>query len=151
MLRTALVMVMLLTGAAHAEGERSLFGFEGTVGLSNGVGAGVRIGDIPFGGHITAAWQPVLVATEETDAYGLPSANLYFFSSFVVNADVYVLVVEPTPRSAVGFTAGYKYSTLLGHGGGAGFYAEIDPRQLQWEVRSHDLHRLPVALGEARA
>jgi hypothetical protein len=55
--------------------------------------------------------------------------DVYFFSSVQVNADIYVVFAEPTPRSAIGATAGYKFNNMLGHGVGGGFYAEIDPRK----------------------
>jgi hypothetical protein len=121
----AVVIVMLAAPSAHAD-DRKLFGIEGTLGVYQGIGAGVRIGDASVGVHITGAWQPLIIS-EKTAPGETPSLD--FYSTWQVNADLYVLFSEPTPRSAIGATVGYKGNTDLGHGGGIGFYAEIDAHQ----------------------
>lgn len=102
---------------------RRLFSIEATLGLYDGFGGGIRFGNERVGAHLIAGWQPLLVAaTNELDF------EFYFFSSAQLNADLY-LMFNPTRRFVAGVTAGYKFNTVLGHGGGLGFYGEINPRR----------------------
>lgn len=124
------VFLMIAALAAPARADSSVFGVEATLGVYDGFGAGVRVGDARVGVHVIAAWQPLIVTSNQTTSGGLPAEpNIDVYSSVQANADVYVLFSEPTPRSAIGVTAGYKGSNILGHGGGVGFYATIDAHQ----------------------
>lgn len=119
----ALVVVAALAASARAD-DSKLFGIEATLGVYDGIGAGVRVGDSRVGVHLIGAWQPLIVTSESDDAFAGPNIDVY--STLQANADVYLLLTEPTVRSSIGVTAGYKGSSSLGHGGGIGFYATID-------------------------
>jgi hypothetical protein len=138
MIARALVIATLIAAApayaqeavtpAAAPAERGIIGVVATLGVYSGIGAGARIGDERVGVLVTGAWQPLMIATQN-GSFGEEPADYHFHSSLQANADVYLLVSNPTPRSSVGLSAGYKGSTHLGHGVGAGFYAEIDNRK----------------------
>jgi hypothetical protein len=116
--------------ATRGESTRGRLGVEATIGVYSGMGGGVRLGDERFGVNVTAAWMPLLVTTQtRTGFVGLPKSEFHLHSTLQANADVYLLVSQPTRRSSLGLTAGYKGSTHLGHGIGLGFYAEIDAKQ----------------------
>lgn len=123
MLVRALVMLAALAATARAD-SYSLFAVEATFGVYDGIGAGVRVGDARVGVHLIGAWQPLFVTSQSGDLVPEPRIDVY--STVQANADLYVLFSEPTPRSSIGLTAGYKGSNILGHGGGIGFYATID-------------------------
>ena len=126
MLGRALVVVAALAASARAD-DSMPFGIEATVGVYDGMGAGIRMGDGRFAVHVIGAWQPLLVTSESDDPLAGPELDLY--STFQANVDLCVLLSEPTVRSTFGLTAGYKGSNYLGHGGGLGFYATIDARE----------------------
>ena len=123
------ILLLLMASPAFAD-ERSLVGLEATGGVYDGFGAGVRIGDARVGVHAILAWQPLIVTTRDS-TNPQPNLGIHAYSTFQANADLYVLLSEPTPRTSVGFTIGYKGSNYLGHGAGAGFYCEIDAHK-QW-------------------
>lgn len=125
MLGRALVVVAALASSAQADDSKYV-GVKATLGVYDGIGAGVRVGDSRVGVQVIGAWQPLIV-TSKTDDLSTPDVDVY--STFQANADVYFLFSEPTPRSSIGLTAGYKGSTHLGHGGGLGFYVAIDAHQ----------------------
>ena len=125
MLGRALVVVAVLASSARADDTR-YFGVKATLGVYDGIGAGIRVGDSRVGVHVIGAWQPLFV-TSQTDDLSTPDIDVY--STLQANADVYVLFTEPTPRASIGMTPGYKGSTHLGHGGGIGFYVAIDAHQ----------------------
>jgi hypothetical protein len=139
MIRRALVITTLVAAApAYAQeaptaqpaaAERGIIGVVASVGVYSGFAAGVRIGDDHLGVLVTGAWQPLFIATKADNAFDVPQADYHFHSSLQANADAYLLLSNPTPRSSVGLSAGYKGSTHLGHGAAAGFYAEIDSRK----------------------
>jgi hypothetical protein len=137
MIRRSLVMAgVLAVSPASAQdpaspppAERGIIGIVATGGVYSGIGAGVRLGDEQIGLLVTGAWQPLLIATQDGDVSGVPQVDYHFHSSFQANADAYLLVSNPTPRASIGLSAGYKGSTHLGHGVGAGFYAEIDNKK----------------------
>ena len=106
---------------APAEGQH-LFAVTATVGWYSGLGGGVRIGTGRAGVHLLAGWQPLIVAVKEDP----PRLNLDFHSTLQGNADLYLMLFRTTERAEIGLTAGYKYSTHLGHGAGLGAYVEID-------------------------
>lgn len=137
MIRRSLVLAgVLAVSPAYAQdpatpqpAERGIIGIVATGGVYSGIGAGVRLGDEQIGVLVTGAWQPLIIATQEDDSFGLPQVDYHFHSALQANADVYFLVSNPTPRASIGLSAGYKGSTHLGHGVGAGFYAEIDNKK----------------------
>jgi hypothetical protein len=144
MIGRALVIVAVLTASAHA--DNGVFAVEATVGVYDGFGAGVRVGDSHVGVHAILSWQPLIVTSQDNSKFP-PEPNIDFYSSVQANADVYVLFSEPTTRSAVGASVGYKGSNILGHGAGVGFYATIDARErvsyfilagLTWFPRGED-------------
>jgi hypothetical protein len=112
----------------RVESSRGMFGLEATIGVYSGIGGGVRVGDERFGVNVIAGWVPLLVATQDRESFGPETPEYNFHSTLQANADVYLLVSQPTRRSSIGVTAGYKGSTHLGHGVGLGFYAEIDAK-----------------------
>ena len=105
--------------------DRKLFSIEATLGVYNGFGLGIRLGNSRIGGHLLATWQPLLIASTGEDAL---TPNLDFFSSLQASADLYFIFAERTTVS-FGITGGYKFNNLLGHGAGLGFYAEFIPRR----------------------
>lgn len=126
MIGRVMVIVAALATPAAADDGHKLFGVEATLGVYDGFGGGIRVGDSHVGVHLIAAWQPLIVTGSGTGADPTPIIDVY--STLQANADVYLLVSAPTPRSEVGITAGYKGSNVLGHGAGLGFYATIGAR-----------------------
>jgi hypothetical protein len=125
MLVRALVVVAALASSARAD-DGKLFGVKATLGVYDGIGGGIRVGDARLGVQVIGGWQPLFVASQ-TDSSQPPDIDVY--STLQANADVYVLFSEPTPRSSIGMTVGYKGSTHLGHGAGIGFYVAIDAHE----------------------
>ena len=119
-------MVAALAGTARAN-EVELFDIEATLGVYDGFGLGARVGDGLFGVHLLAGWQPLIVTSQSNDFP--PEPHIDFYSTLQANVDLYLTLMEPTPRSSFGLTAGYKASNYLGHGGGLGFHATIDARE----------------------
>lgn len=110
---------------AEPVADRKLFSIDATLGVYDGFGLGIRVGNSRIGGHILATWQPLLILTTDVDTM---APTIDFFSSLQLNADAYVIFAERT-TAAFGMTGGYKFNNLLGHGASLGFYAEFIPRR----------------------
>jgi hypothetical protein len=103
------------------------FAFAATEGSFNGFGLGVRGGAPRVGLESSFAYMPIL-ATYSPDPETFPEFKL--LSTFQVNATMYVGIHRLNARTDLGIAFGYKYSTLLRHGGAIAFY-------LQHELAAH--------------
>jgi len=81
-----------------------------------GFGAGVGIGTRDVGVRAYGGWIPLLFTL---------NSDLKFYSGFQVGPDVYARIFSPQPNADIGALAGYRYSTLLGHGFTVGGYAQF--------------------------
>lgn len=101
---------------APPRGQRTL-GVGATLGSWAGAGLVAGGGGRSVKGWVTAGYAPVLVFSNAKTA----SKSIRFngYSAFQVGADLGVPVVT-RERSEVSLLLGYKYNTVLGHGGGAG-------------------------------
>jgi len=85
-------------------------------GSFTGFGAGVGIGTRDVGVRAYGGWLPLLLTR---------NSDLTFYSGFQVGPDLYARIFSPQPNADIGVLAGYRYSTLLGHGFTVGGYAEL--------------------------
>ncbi len=104
-------------------GDQRFFGLAANIGLFQGFGGGVRVGSTGFGIAASGAWLPVIISVQRS-AEDPPEFE--FYSSGQVNGDLYVRFAEAGPQTEIGGQGGYRYNTLLGHGGALGGYANID-------------------------
>jgi hypothetical protein len=107
------------------------FGVDLSAGSYGGQGGGVRFELGPVGVRASAVWLPVMTDMPFASAVFLvpvtkPRRSHELFMAWQANADLHVLVLRVTSRSEIGLEAGYRYSSLLGHGGAAGAHVEID-------------------------
>jgi hypothetical protein len=110
-------------------GQR-MFGVDLSAGSYGGYGGGVRLELGPVGLRASTAWLPLAtnvafllpaVLITNTD----PRQDRDLFTAWQGNADLHVLVWRVTSSSEIGLEAGYRYSSLLGHGGAAAAHVEI--------------------------
>jgi hypothetical protein len=85
-------------------------------GSYTGFGGGVGIGTRDIGVQASAGWLPLLFSL---------NSDLKFYSGFQVGPDLYARIFSPQPTADIGALAGYRYSTLLGHGFTVGGYAQF--------------------------
>jgi len=85
-------------------------------GSYTGFGAGVGLGTRDIGVRAYGGWLPLLITL---------NSDLKFYSGFQVGPDLYARIFSPQPNADIGALAGYRYSTLLGHGFTVGGYAQF--------------------------
>jgi hypothetical protein len=107
----------------HFGGQRT-FGFGPTVGFYSGAGAMVGVGET-LGLWLSGGYMPILITG--TEGNGI---KYDFYNSAQANADLALTPWHPTFRSSIGMIAGYKYNTVLGHGGSAGITFSYDLNRL---------------------
>jgi hypothetical protein len=105
--------------AVHPYFDHAPLGIYAEAGIFTGVGGGLRLGN-RVGLLGSVAWEPLFV--QYADARS--SEHFKLFNTLQVNANAYVEFWHPTPRSDVGLMGGYRYDSLLGHGGDFGFMGE---------------------------
>ena len=93
----------------------------------DGFGLGVRAQGPRVGLDVSATFRPVL-ASYSTHSGKFPELEL--LAAYQLNGSLCFGLYRPNFRTDLGFSLGYKYSTLLGHGASAAFY-------LQRELSSH--------------
>ena len=81
-----------------------------------GFGAGVGFGTRDVGVRAYGGWIPLLFTL---------NSDLKFYSGFQAGPDLYVRIFSPQPNADIGALAGYRYSTLVGHGFAVGGYAQF--------------------------
>lgn len=114
------------------DGQRSpALGIAADIGFYNGVGAGGQVTAGMLGLRATAGWNLVLVtAGDEAEV-----DSIHAFSTGQLNADLLLLPIQPRPGVQLGAALGYKYNTLLGHGVGLAFDAQLArSRSLSWHL-----------------
>lgn len=111
-----------VTEPTPSHGQRSI-GVGAEIG-ANGLGAAVHAGSPTLGLYLTAGVMPVLVFGNERNATRTPDMEAY--GTFELTADLYALLAQPSPRSAIGLCAGYNHNSLLGHGGNLGIAVRHD-------------------------
>jgi hypothetical protein len=123
------MVAVLLVGAARADDDtealvtrpppvagQRMVGLGPTLGLQVGTGALIALGS-PAGVLLSGGYMPILTTANQHET---AAAEFRIYSSAQLNADVAITPWHPSPRSALGVVFGYKFNTLLGHGGGAG-------------------------------
>jgi hypothetical protein len=99
---------------------RGPFGLLLHLGAFTGLGAGVTAGTPDVGVRASVGWTPILALLTSGS-----ESDLHFYSGLLVSPDVYVRLFSPRPTTHVGLEAGYRYSSLLGHGAALGGYAQF--------------------------
>ena len=112
-----LVLAALLIAAAP---EPRDLGVLVHIGPFSGFGAGLQAGTRALGIRVSVGWQPILIGQNTSG-----SVDLKLYSSQLVSPDLYVRFIETPTGAAVGAQLGYRYSTVLGHGLGAGGYGQF--------------------------
>ncbi len=109
--------------SGFAIGQRNL-GLAAEIGFSTGLGAALHLGSPKLGLYVAGGVLPVFVFGNEKT----PSRSMTFdaYGAAAVNADFYAMFLQPSPRSTVGVSGGYSYSTLLGSGANLGVAIRYD-------------------------
>ena len=107
-------------GEVRTAGQRNV-GMMLHVGVLSGVGGGLQVGSREVGLRASVAWSPLVVAT--TRAFS--ESDLNFYGGLLLAPDVYFRVLRAGPTTDIGAQLGYRYSSLLGHGVGAGCYVQF--------------------------
>jgi hypothetical protein len=120
--------------AGEGRGGWEGLSLEATAGGYYGLGGGLRLEAGRAGLHFGAGWQPIFlgVSTFPVIPFYTPTGTspaTDYLSAVEVNADLHFLLHRATRFSEIGFTAGYRYSTVLHHGGAFGVYAELNRGQ----------------------
>ncbi|MEO8702389.1 MAG: hypothetical protein ABI867_20255 [Kofleriaceae bacterium] len=92
------------------------------LGWTTGIAAGVQAQKDRIGVRVTAGWNPIIFATDDkmTD-----DVDLHGFHTAQINADVFVQGFDISRTGRLALALGYRYNTLLGHGGAAGIDAQL--------------------------
>ena len=106
-----------------AIGQRNL-GIAAEIGFSTGLGAALHLGSPTLGLYVAGGVLPVFVFGNEKTSSRSMTFDAY--GAAAVNADFYAMFLQPSPRSAVGVSGGYSYSTLLGSGANLGVAIRYD-------------------------
>ncbi len=108
-------------GATAPRGDgRGPFALLLHIGPYSGFGAGIAVGTPEVGMRASVGWSPVLAVLRNGS-----EDDLHFYSGLQVSPDLYARLLHPRPTTHVGLQGGYRYSTLFGHGGAAGGYAQF--------------------------
>jgi hypothetical protein len=109
-------------GTANGEGEGTLqagqraFGVGVTVGVWSGAGLTFGGGSDAVKGWATAGYAPVLVfANAKADK----ALRFNYYSAYQLGADL-AIPLKKRPRLELSLLLGYRFNSVLGHGGGAG-------------------------------
>jgi len=106
-----------------AIGQRNL-GIAAEIGFSTGLGAALHLGSPTLGLYVAGGVLPVFVFGNEKTSSRSMTFDAY--GAAAVNADFYAMFLQPSPRSTVGVSGGYSYSTLLGSGANLGVAIRYD-------------------------
>ncbi len=82
------------------------------LGVWNGLGFGAQLGSPLIGVRLSGGWSPLIVSRQLSSG----AAAIKFLSDWLVSGDVFVNAVDAEARGRAGPIAGYRYSSLLGHG-----------------------------------
>jgi hypothetical protein len=131
----------------HFGGQRSI-GFGPVLGLSTGAGGMVELGLPPVALWLSGGYQPIMVFG---NMQGSRAMTFDFFNSAQFNADVSFMPWHSGPRLDYGLLGGYRYDTVLGHGGGAGGVLTMDLGREVGLFASLELLAFPDAASAIRA
>jgi hypothetical protein len=101
--------------ARHFGGQRVL-GFGPSLGFYSGSGATLGVGSF-VGVWISGGYMPILISGNDKQTQ---AAGFEFYNSAQVGADLAIVPWRPGKRSSFGLIGGYKFNSVLGHGGGGG-------------------------------
>ncbi len=108
--------------ASHFGGQRHL-GFGPTLGVWSGAGGIVGGGGEHVKAWLSGGYSPALIFANARSADRALRFNYY--SAYQINADLVVRLLD-RPRADVGLLIGYKFNSVLGHGGGVGLAVLYD-------------------------
>jgi len=125
-LRCAVPLILVLGSSAHVraapvpavseDAQRSV-GFGATVGVWSGLGGIVGVGGDRVKGWLAGGYAPVLVFANARTPDKAIRFNAY--NGYQLNADLEIVAMKRA-RTEVGVLLGYKFNSVIGHGGGAG-------------------------------
>jgi hypothetical protein len=99
-----------------ADVQRSV-GFGATIGVWSGLGAIVGVGGDRVKGWVAGGYAPVLVFANARTPDKAVRFNAY--NAYQLNGDLEIVAMKRA-RTEVGVLLGYKFNSVIGHGGGAG-------------------------------
>lgn len=122
-----------MSAASRFGGQRKV-GLGPSAGFYNGLGGLLNLELEPVGLVVSGGYMPVLIFGNE----GAERAFKFdYYSSAQVNADLLVGPLYRGRKVQIHLLAGYRYNTVLGHGGGLGLRFAIDvSRNLRLEFHS---------------
>lgn len=128
-------------------GGQRTFGFGPALGFYSGLGGLVSFETEPVGLVVSGGYMPVFVFGNEGAARRL---TVDYYGSAQVNTDVLIGPVYEGKKVEIDLLGGYRYNTVLGHGGGLGVRFSIDvSRVLRLEFHWTP-NVFPGALGRLR-
>jgi len=93
-------------------------------GNAEGVGGGLQLDASIFALRGSFAYMPLIAGLDVDEAGNADSVEV--LHSYQVNADLLTFVWAPSAASRIGFSGGYRYNDVLGHGGAVGLQVEAD-------------------------
>ncbi len=96
------------------------------VGQFSGLGGGVQLGSRDAGLRASVGWAPMLTVTRAGQ-----TSEIRFNGALLIAPDAYLRIATARQTTHIGAQAGYRYSSLLGHGLAAGGYVEFSLGKLE--------------------
>jgi hypothetical protein len=100
-----------------SEGAQRSVGVGATIGVWSGIGAIVGGGGDRVKGWLAGGYAPVLVFANARTPDKAVRFNAY--NGYQINGDLEIVAMKRA-RTEVGVLLGYKFNSVIGHGGGAG-------------------------------
>lgn len=100
-----------------SEDAQRFFGIGATIGVWSGIGGIVGGGGDRVKGWLSGGYAPVLVFANARTPDRAPRFNAY--NAYQLNGDLEIVAMK-RGRTELGVLLGYKYNSVIGHGGGAG-------------------------------
>jgi hypothetical protein len=104
-------------------GQRWL-GLGAEIGFNTGLGAALHLGAPKLGLYVAGGIMPLFIVGNENNASRSVTFDVY--RAFALNADLYAMLFQGSPRTNVGFCAGYSGNTVLGNGLNLGIAVRYD-------------------------
>jgi hypothetical protein len=110
------------TPPAPVGGQRFV-GIGAEVGFGIGIGAALHLGTRQLGVFVEAGALPIFVVGNQQTSRAL---TFDVYGAVELNANLYAMLFQPSPRTDLGLTAGYSGNTVLGNGLNLGVAARYD-------------------------
>jgi hypothetical protein len=104
-------------------GQRSV-GIGAEIGVNTGLGPSLHLGTPQFGLYVVTGIMPLFIVGNEQNATRSVTFDVY--RAFAVNADLYAMLGQTSPRNSIGLAGGYSRNTVLGNGLNLGVAVRYD-------------------------